>query len=75
MWPEGSYEVVAVRPSILPSFCPEVFLGLAYSFFFETQHGVRGACGVMHDRQIFWKNFFVPKREKMTKKWAKNRVF
>ena len=34
LWPEVSYELVSVRlsfrPSVLPSFCLKVFLGLAH---------------------------------------------
>ena len=37
----------SVHPSVLLSFCLEVFLGLA-------QHGVRGPCGVLRDRAGFF---------------------
>ena len=38
---------------VCPSFCSEVFMGLALYFFSGTQHGVRGPCGVVYDCQIF----------------------
>ena len=57
--------------SVLLSFCPSVlpsrsFLGIGSLVFLETQHGLRGPCGVVHDRAwIFGKNFFWPP------KWGK----
>ena len=53
---------------ICPSFCLEVFLGLAYSFFSETQHGVRGSCGVVHCRARFLEKKIAAKIEEMGKK-------
>ena len=55
--------------SVLPSFCLEVFLGLAH-FFSETQHGVRGH--VVCDRaRFFEKNLFAQKIGKLAKNWQK----
>ena len=70
LWPEGSYEL----GSILPSFCPSVFLsrsflGIGSLVFLETYHGVRGPCLVLRDRaRIFLKNLFAPKMGKMGQK-------
>ena len=69
LWPEGSYELGSVRPSILPSFCLKVFLGLAH-----FHHGVRGPCAAVRDRA----RFFEEKKKKLPQKWGKwnkNRVF
>ena len=38
---------------VCPSFCSQVFMELGLPFFSETQHGVRGPCGVLYDSQIF----------------------
>ena len=56
LWPEGSYELGSVHLS-----CPEVFLGLAHKFFSGTQYGVRGPCGLAHDRVGFLGGNFFPK--------------
>ena len=75
--PERSYELGSVRPSVLQSFSPSIllsgsFLGIGSLVFSESLDGVRGPCGVVHDRARFLGiNFFAPKRGK----WAKNRVF
>ena len=62
--------------SVIPSFCLEVFLGLAHWFVSETQHGARGPCLVVRDRAgSFLKNLFAPKMGKMGQKWVKSRVF
>ena len=54
--PEGSHELGLF---VLPSFHPEVFLGLVFS---ETQHGVRSPCDVARDRaEFFLEKIFVPK--------------
>ena len=47
---------------ICPSFCQEVTLELAlFIFFSRIQHGVRGPCGVVHDRAgFFGNNIFTP---------------
>ena len=38
------------------------FLGIGSLFFSGTQHGVRGLCGVVHDRvRFFGNNIFSPK--------------
>ena len=50
---------------VCPSFCSEVFMGLALYFFSGTQHGVRGPCGVVYDCQIFWKKCFTLKTGKI----------
>ena len=86
LWLEGSYELGCVHPSIFLSFyrlsfCPSVilsesFLRIGSLVFSETQHVVRGACGVVHGRAgFFLKIFFTPKMGKMGKKWTKYRVF
>ena len=51
---------VRVHPSVLLSFWPEVFLGLAYYFFSETQHGVRGLCCVVCARARFFEKKICP---------------
>ena len=60
--------------SVLPSFCPSVlpsgsFLGIGSLVFPETQHGVRGACGVASDRAGFLgeKNFCPKNGENVSK--------
>ena len=51
-WPEVSYELASVCPSILlPS---RSFLGIGSLVFSETQHGVRGLCGFVRDRARFF---------------------
>ena len=51
---------------VCPSFCSEVFMELALSFFLRTQYGVRGPCDVMYDRaRFFEKNCFTPKMGKI----------
>ena len=62
LWPEGSYELGSVRPSILPSFCLKVFLGLAH-----FHHGVRGPCAAVRDRA----RFFEEKKKKIAPKMGK----
>ena len=72
-WPEGSYELGSVCPSVLLS---RSFLWIGSLVFSETQHGVRGPCLVVHDRAgFFLKNLFAPKMGKTGQKWAKSRVF
>ena len=63
---KGSYEFMPVRPSVLPSFCQRSFLRIGPLVFPETQHGVRGPCGVVRDKARFFggKNF-APKMVKM----------
>ena len=57
------------RLSIIPSFCPEVFLGLAHWFVPETQHGARVPCLYMRDGAgFFLKSLFAPKMGKMGQK-------
>ena len=57
LWSEGSYELgfvhLAFCFSVLPSFCPVVFLRLAHLFFSGTQHGVKGPCSVAHHSWVF----------------------
>ena len=50
-----------VHPSIFPSFCLGVFLGLYHYFFSRFWHCARNPCEVVPDSQIFHKKFFVPK--------------
>ena len=57
-WPEGSYELESVCPSVLSS---RSFLGIGSLVFCETQHGVDGPCVVVHDRARFLKKIFLPK--------------
>ena len=65
-WPEESYELGSIRPSILPSIS---FLGIGSLVFSETQYGVRGPCVVVLDRaRFFEKNLF-------GQKMGKNRVY
>ena len=57
MWPEGSYELESVCPSVLLS---GSFLRIGSLVFSETQQGVRGLCVVVHDGAgFFFKNFFL----------------
>ena len=70
LWSEGSYELgfvhLAFCFSVLPSFCPVVFLRLAHLFFSGTQHGVKGPCSVVHHSWVFKeKKIFLPP------KWVK----
>ena len=52
---KGSYEFMPVRPSVLLSFCQRSFLRIDPLVFPETQHDVRGPCGVVRDRaRFFW---------------------
>ena len=60
-WPEGSYEIGSVLPSIrLPIVCPSFslpvsFLGIDSLVFFET-YGLRSPYIVIYDRAgFFWK--------------------
>ena len=47
--------------NVCPPFCQEVILELAF-FFSRAQHGVRGQCGVVHDRAGFFENnIFAPR--------------
>ena len=65
-YPEGSYELGSVRPSVLP--CGS-FLGIGSLVFSEIQHGVRSPCGVVRDRaRFFGEKVFTPKM-------GQNRVF
>ena len=36
------------------------FLGIGSLVFSGTQHGVRGPCGVVHDRAKFFENIILP---------------
>ena len=59
LWPEGSYELGSVRPSVLLS---GNFLGIGSLVFFETQHDNRGLCVVVRDRQLdFFLKIFCPR--------------
>ena len=75
-WPEGSYEIGSVCPSILLSFCLSVsFLGFGSLFFSETQHEVRGPCiSVCHSR-IFWKMSSSGKNDQKWPRMAQKVVF
>ena len=43
------------------------FLGIGYLVFSGLQHGVRGPCGVLHDRARFFENnIFAPKMAKIS---------
>ena len=56
-WPEGSYELGSVRPSVLLSFHPSVrkfSWDWLIIIFNETRHGVRGPCIVVRDRFEFF---------------------
>ena len=67
-WPEGSYELGSVCPSVFPS---GSFLGVGSLVFSETQHVVRGpfVVVVVCDRaRFFEKNIFAQKMRKMGKK-------
>ena len=77
LWPEGSYELGSVSPSILSSFLLSgCFLEIDILVFFLKLSMVVGPCGVMHERAgIFEKNIFVPKMGKMDQKWARITVF
>ena len=61
-----------VRPSILQSFHHSVmkFFGIGSLVFSETQHGVRGLCGVVHDRARILENKYI-----LHSKWAKFEIF
>ena len=71
-WPEGSYELGSVRPSVLLSFHPSVrkfSWDWFIIFFTETQHGVRGPCIVVRDRfEFFEKKLFAPKKGEIGQK-------
>ena len=55
-WPKGSYE------KCLPILLPGRSLGIGSLVFSETQHGIRGSCGVVYDRDGFFdNNIFAPK--------------
>ena len=49
-WSEGFYELGSVHPSFRPTVRSGSFLGIGSLVFSETQHGVRGPCGVVIDR-------------------------
>ena len=69
LWPEGSYELGFVPPSVLLS---GHFLGIGSLVFSETQHGVRGPCVVVRERaRMFEKHFFAQNMGKMGQKSAK----
>ena len=59
LWPELSYELGSLWPSILLS---GSFLGIGSLAFFETQHGVRSICVVVHDSWIFFKKKFLSQK-------------
>ena len=67
-WPEGSYWIGHVLPSVLSS----SFLGIGSLVFSEILHGVRGPYGDECDsaRLFFWKKP-LPKK---CQKWSKNGV-
>ena len=80
-WPEGSYELGSVHPSVLLSFFlsfrPSVllsrsFLGIGSLVFSETQHDVKCPCSVVCDKVGFLGENNLPQK---WGKWAKNRVF
>ena len=53
---------------VCPSFCSEVFMKLAFQFFWGTRNGVRNPCGVVYDRaRFFEKNLLPPKWGKQAK--------
>ena len=45
---------------VCPSFCSEVFMELALSFFLRTQYGVRGPCDVCMTEPDFLKKIVLP---------------
>ena len=47
---------------VYPSFCSEVFFGIGSLVFSETQHGVRGPCGIVYGRGRFFENNVLPPR-------------
>ena len=58
-YPEGSYEIGSVCPSILPSV--RCFLGVGPLGFSKFWNGTRNPCQVVHDTAgFFGKTFFVP---------------
>ena len=68
-WPEVSYELGSICPSVLPSGSFFVIGSLVFS---ETQHGVRGHVLLCVTEPDFLKKIFLPHR---WGKWAKNKVF
>ena len=70
-WPEGSYELGSARPSVLPSFCPEVFLGLVHYFFLKLSM-MLGAHVLCVTGSHFLKKIFFPQK---WGKWAKKQGF
>ena len=57
---------------VCQSFSLEVFLELAHLVFFGTQLGVKGPCGVVHDRARFFENdklVFVVFIQKFSQEW------
>ena len=66
----GLSVLLSFLPSVLPS---GSFLGIGALGFSETQHGVRGLCGVVRDRVgFFGKKVFAPKMGKMGQKMGQN---
>ena len=75
--PEGSYE--KGLPVLLSGNCLVLlsgsFLGIGSLAFSGTELGVRGPCGVVHDRAKFFENYtFAPKMGEMGQKWTKYSV-
>ena len=65
-WPEGSYEL-----GLLVLFFGS-FLGIGSLVFFGTQLGVKGPCGVVHDRGRFFENhklIFVVFIQQFSQEW------
>ena len=63
---------IRVCPSVLPYFYPgRSFLGIGSLVFSESQHCIRGLCGVVRDRGRFFGKKITPKMGK----WVKNKVF
>ena len=60
-WPEGSYELGFVHPSV---FLSGNFLETGSLVFWGTQHGVRGQSSVVRDSQILFQKSFCPKNGK-----------
>ena len=69
LWPEGSYEL----GSIHPSFCPEVFLGLADYVFLKLRMLLEAlVVFCVTEPNFLKKKIFLTKK---CRKWAQNTVF
>ena len=55
----------------------ESFIGTGVLVFTETQHTVRGLCGVCvcDKAEFFEEKYFAPEMGKMDQKWTKSRGF